>query len=260
MENIIDYTTGVFTSEYEKDGAKYCFTVYPEYYPDENGLHLSDNEMIIAITPNGTISFSLCFEDSNWKIQTSDQCLNHHMSGSEKQAATKLGKNISDALEVLQLRIKYNEGKTLEKKETDPGNLNEIDDQTFRQSLAEISKVENRFNKSLPMAEVVKHFKVFTERKSKNGKPFLTPEQLISFLKKGFLGKQELPKQKINYSNTEKGLVILRFYELFLLAVTNYGEKNSKSKYINLVLNCFDNWDKKSIEAFFKPNRIMQKW
>src|SRR6476660_264919 len=100
MENIIDYTIGVFTSVYEKDGAKYCFTVYPKYYPDEDGLHLSGNEMILAITPNGTISFSLCFEDSNWKIQTSDQCLDLIRGGGEKQAATKFGKNISDALEV----------------------------------------------------------------------------------------------------------------------------------------------------------------
>jgi hypothetical protein len=260
MENIKDYTTGVFTSEYEKDGAKYCFTVYPKYYLDETGLHFSGNEMVLAITPNGTIFFSLSFEDSNWKIQTPDQYLDAFMSEGEKKAATKLEKNILDALEVLQLRIKHTDNETLGKKEIDQDYLNEVNHRTFKQVLTEISKEENKFNKSLPMGEVVKHFRVLTERKSKNGKPFLTPEQLISFLQKGFLGKQELPKQKINYANTEKGLVILRFYELFLLAVTNYGEKNSKSKYINLVLNCFDNWDKKSIEAFFKPNRIMQKW
>jgi hypothetical protein len=127
-------------------------------------------------------------------------------------------------------------------------------------SIDEIARQENKFWKGMPMNVVVEHFKVFTERKSKNGKPFLTMEQLTLFLKKGFLGDNSVPVQKLNLSNGEKGFVIKRFYEFFDLAVSQYNDLNKKFKYIKLITTCFDNWDVKTIEPFFKPNKAKEDW
>jgi hypothetical protein len=111
------------------------------------------------------------------------------------------------------------------------------------------------------MEIAIKHFEVFVSKKSKNGAPFLTKIQLTYFVQGAFLKDEKQPKQKINYSVGEKGLVIKRFYEFFQLAVTNYAEVNRKEKYVNLVLDNFDNLgDYNSIEAFFKPNKTKENW
>ncbi|HMG67776.1 MAG TPA: hypothetical protein VK588_08825 [Chitinophagaceae bacterium] len=128
------------------------------------------------------------------------------------------------------------------------------------QTFDEIIKQENKFWKGIPMGIVVNHFKVLSERNSRNGKPFLTVEQLVKFFEKGFLGKAKIKKQKINISNGEKGFVIKRFYEFFELAVSNYSELNKKAKYISLISTCFDNWEHKSIVSFFKPNKAKENW
>lgn len=130
----------------------------------------------------------------------------------------------------------------------------------FRAKIADIKGQTNLFWRGLPMDKVVEHFIVLTERKSRNEKPFLTQEQLIIFLGKGFLGKKEHPKQKINLSIGEKGLVISKFYDFFVLSVSQYNELNKKFKYIKLLTDCFDNWDARSVESFFKPNKTKEKW
>ncbi|MBW6480970.1 MAG: hypothetical protein K0B37_16185 [Bacteroidales bacterium] len=76
----------------------------------------------------------------------------------------------------------------------------------YEKELAEIRNSENKFWKGLPMEQVVKHFEVMTIRKNKEGMPYLTPEQLVSFLKKGFLNGTDQPVQKINCTRGEKGL------------------------------------------------------
>ncbi len=139
--------------------------------------------------------------------------------------------------------------------ETTPKGKNDIDT-----TINELKKKENLFWKGVPMSRVIDHFIVFTERNSKNGKPFLTKEQFIQFIQRGFLSCNEIPKQTLNLSNGEKGFVIKRFYEFFDLSVSQFGELNKKFKYINLIDNCFDNWNKKGIEAFFKPSKTKQSW
>lgn len=126
--------------------------------------------------------------------------------------------------------------------------------------LKAIAAAENKFWKGLPMAEVVKHFEVMTTRKNKTGTTYLTTEQLVSFLNKGFLLDQTQPRQKINCTNGEKGFVISRFYGLFDLAAAQYGFPSRKQKFIDLFLDCFDNWQPNTIATFFKPNKVKEKW
>lgn len=126
--------------------------------------------------------------------------------------------------------------------------------------LSEIIISQNKLWKGLPMDAVVQHFEILINRKNKNGETFLTAEQLISFLKKGFLNDSSQPKQKINCDAGEKGFVLLRFYELFTMAASQYGHPNRMEKFIKLFTDCFDNWDTSTIKPFFKPNKTKDKW
>ena len=127
-------------------------------------------------------------------------------------------------------------------------------------SFAEIKQAENKFMKGMPMEKVIDHFKVMTEKKSKNNIPYLDNEKLISFLQRAFLNDTKIPKQRFNLANGEKGFVIKRFYDFFDYAVTQYNELNNKKKYIELLSDNFDNWEYKSIVSFFKPNKTRKKW
>lgn len=124
----------------------------------------------------------------------------------------------------------------------------------------QLTESENKFWKGLPMSAVIEHFEVFATRNSKNQRPFLTYKQLFDFIQKGFLGKAGSPKQTFNLSNGEKGFIIKRFYELFDLAVSKYGEKNSKFKYIDIVVECFHNFDKKSVQSYFRNDKTKETW
>jgi hypothetical protein len=122
--------------------------------------------------------------------------------------------------------------------------------------LSDIRNSENHFWKGLPMNKVVDHFILMTTRKNRNGEPYLTNEQLISFLRKGFLNDAAQPQHKINCTANEKGFVIKRFYQLYDLSVAQYCHPAKKEKFINLFTDCFDNWDKESVAALFKPNKV----
>lgn len=137
--------------------------------------------------------------------------------------------------------------------------IDNISKADYDSMLANIKNQENQFWKGLPMDVVVNHFKILTERNSKNGKTFLTLGQFISFLRRGFLNDTNQPKQKINCSTSEKGFVIKRFYEFFVLAAAQYSHPNRKEKFINLFTMCFDNWDESTVKPFFK-NKTKEKW
>lgn len=132
--------------------------------------------------------------------------------------------------------------------------------QDVEKMILEIETRENLFVKGFPMKKVIEHFDVMTRRKNRNGNVFLTREQLVSFLRRGFLDDRTQPKQKINCANGEKGLVLKRFYEFFDLAVSQYGHPQKKEKFIKLFVDCFDNWSETSIKAFFKPNKTKHTW
>jgi hypothetical protein len=70
MAGIIDYTPQVFTGYYVQNGAKYCYTVYPEFYcyQRDGALHYSDKLNVIAVTPfGGTLCFALVYDKDNWQ-------------------------------------------------------------------------------------------------------------------------------------------------------------------------------------------------
>lgn len=127
-------------------------------------------------------------------------------------------------------------------------------------TLSDIANSENKFWKGIPMQIVVTHFEILSKRRNKAGNIYLTTDQLISFLKKGFLNDNTQLKQKINCINGEKGFIIKRFYEFFVLAVSQYGYPQRKEKFISMFLNCFDNWNKSTIAPFFKPNKTNEMW
>ena len=130
----------------------------------------------------------------------------------------------------------------------------------FKKIISEIEKQENKLIK-IPMEVVIKHFKPMTLELSKNGEPFLTNAQFISFLKRGFLNDEKEPKQKINYSNKEKGFIISIFYDFYNLSKTQYSSYQDKTFFMNLTLNCFSNWNKiNDIKNFFNYDIVVRKW
>lgn len=137
---------------------------------------------------------------------------------------------------------------------------NQLKPSEIESRLSEIKNTENKFWKGLPMEQVVKHFEVLTIKKSKNGNTFLTQEQLITFLEKGFLNNVNHPKQKINCASGEKGFVIKRFYEFFDLVTSRYSYPQKKEGFISLFTDCFENWEPETIFSFFKPNKTKKKW
>lgn len=66
MDNIVDYTTEVLHKYYEKDGCRYAFSIYPEYYEEEDGLAVTGKKFVIAITPQGTYSFEITLGKAGW--------------------------------------------------------------------------------------------------------------------------------------------------------------------------------------------------
>lgn len=130
----------------------------------------------------------------------------------------------------------------------------------YDKALAEIRNSENKFWKGLPMEQVVTHFEVMTIRKNKEGMPYLTPEQLVSFLKKGFLNGTDQPKQIINCTRGEKGFVIKRFYELFDIAAREHYCPSKKEEFIKLFTDCFDNWKPNTISEFFRKDKSIKQW
>ncbi|MBK8927553.1 MAG: hypothetical protein IPM74_17040 [Crocinitomicaceae bacterium] len=124
---------------------------------------------------------------------------------------------------------------------------------------AEDLSVENRTNwNSIPIKVIEDHFRKMTVRKSSNKAPFMSEAVFSAFIKKAFHNNTNISKQKINYVKGEKSFVIKRFYELFDLAVKEYGEINKKEKYINLIYDSLLIWEQKDQLNHFS-NQIKQR-
>lgn len=121
--------------------------------------------------------------------------------------------------------------------------------------------LENKFWKGLPLEVVYNHFIKLTQRKNSNGDPYLTQEQLISFLKRGFLKDEKEPIQKINCASDDKSLIVKLFYSLYDLSVSQYGYERRTAPFIRLLCNCFDNWpDEDSVKYLFKRSKTKDNW
>ncbi|MBK8486134.1 MAG: hypothetical protein IPL31_17765 [Saprospiraceae bacterium] len=194
-------------------------TVYRDTYKNPDVYRMfSEIKLRVELIENNKrkiLLIQLCLDDLNRDNQSPDW------------TTCKLGliKLLSEYLDLLKLA---NETNIIVQNPVGP-----LANQDIEEILTEISNSENKFWKGLPMAQVVKHFEVLSTRKSKNGNNFLTQDQLVSFLKRGFLNEIKEPIQKINCSRGEKGLVIKRFYELFDLAVREYNYPNKKQNLFN---------------------------
>lgn len=118
---------------------------------------------------------------------------------------------------------------------------------------------ENIFSKSMPISIANEHFKVLTERKSKNGQPFLTIEAFDYFIQRAFLGKDK-PKQTINWGDREKLFIVKRFYEFYNISWRDYeNTQQCTEKYIRLLTDNFTNWDYKDVKSNF-GNKVKREW
>jgi hypothetical protein len=164
--------------------------------------------------------------------------------------------NYQGAIKVIQI-IKNTLEQEPEPKQQPEANKKTAD---YEEILSLIKKKENKFWKGLPMEVVIKHFEVMTTTMNKNGEPYLSKKQFISFLKRGFLNIKAEPIQKVNCLSGEKGFVIKRFYEFFALAAGEYKHPNKTERFISLFINCFDNWESDSVKPFFKAHIAKENW
>ena len=113
----------------------------------------------------------------------------------------------------------------------------------------------NHFCQSMPLNKAREHFKVFTEKNSKNKKPFLTVEQFNSFIDRAFNGKIDVPKQKFNQiPKGEKLLIQAVFYEFYNTYCFEYfNTMQCQEKFIKLLTDNFDGWDYKNVKENFNP-------
>lgn len=135
-------------------------------------------------------------------------------------------------------------------------NIPEIPNE-FETELNQLSQLpDNKFIKGVPMKVIVDHFKVLTKHKNNKGEQILTIEQLISFLKRGFLKDEDEPIQTLNTTKGMKGAVIEVFYRFFERMVNDYNVPDIKDSFIKHFLYCFNNWDESSVKSYFKPGKI----
>lgn len=113
----------------------------------------------------------------------------------------------------------------------------------------------NIFCKSMPLNIPIEHFKVFTEKLSKNKNPFLTIEQLNLFIDKAFKGNEKLPKQKFNQMpKGEKLLIQAVFYDFYNTNCFYYfNTMQCQDIFIKLLTDNFEGWDYKNVKANFTP-------
>ena len=58
MSHTLDYSTNIINETMVMNGVKYCYTLYPELFQEEDQqLEPTGNVHVLAITPTGTQSF-----------------------------------------------------------------------------------------------------------------------------------------------------------------------------------------------------------
>ncbi|MBK6828944.1 MAG: hypothetical protein IPG86_19760 [Chitinophagaceae bacterium] len=118
----------------------------------------------------------------------------------------------------------------------------------------------NLFCNAMPLQVAIDHFRVFTEQKSTNGKPFLTKKQLNAFIARAFCGQTTIVKQTFNCSSREKLFIVKRFHQLYSLAAGRYENTTQCTpKYIKLLTDNFTNWNHSAIKHNF-GNRVKRNW
>lgn len=114
---------------------------------------------------------------------------------------------------------------------------------------------KNVFCTSMSLDIPKDHFKVFKEKKSENGKPFLTDKQFENFIEKAFCGNKNIELQKFNQiPKGEKILIQAVFYDFYDSYCFDYFKTGQKQdEFIKLLTDNFIGWDFEKIKKKFKP-------
>jgi hypothetical protein len=118
----------------------------------------------------------------------------------------------------------------------------------------------NVFCKTMPLSIPNEHFKTLTIKCSKDGQPFLTQEQFDNFINRGFGGKEDLPKIKINQAPKEKFKIQYLFYQFYHnYAFDYFVTDQAKNVFVKLLTDNFVGWDFDNVHANFnkKPKKML---
>lgn len=121
-------------------------------------------------------------------------------------------------------------------------------------TLSSISLMENKFCKALPMQAVVDHLGAFTLG-SKKESPLLSEAELISFLKRGFLGIESEPIQAFKNAQNRKTQIIQHFHALYSKAKSECGAQVTMEDFREMICHCFSNWTFNQTKHLFKPGK-----
>lgn len=113
---------------------------------------------------------------------------------------------------------------------------------------------------NVPIGVIREHFGVFTYTLNKDGSPFLNETQLNEFIELVFVRNSKLERKiNINYSKSEKGFVIKRFWE-FYKKCFSFNEINKMDMYIDILLDNFLDMEYGKVKTFFNGNKCKRVW
>ena len=116
---------------------------------------------------------------------------------------------------------------------------------------------KNVFN-AMPLDEVRRWFIQLAETNSKNGRPFLTAEQVEQFIDRAFCGKSFEEELFINVPNGDKANVVGLFHKFYTHCINHKTGKGkidrnaTAERYIELLTNHFGNWKSDEVRHNFR--------
>ena len=226
---------------------------------DNGGMKLKEMQTLFFDTYEGEVT-----EERKIKLQTELDKL-----GSNAEKIDFLKKKKADYLQWLPMKVFYASGavslpnfekgtelfwdRHLQLEIDRLERLNTPATQTIRKSDTERTEL-NVFCPSMPLSIPKEHFKVLTDKESKNGQPFLTNEQFDLFIERAFCGNAEIPKQKINKGSREKLLVQSLFYEFYdNYCMEYFSTMQCQDVFIKLLTDNFIGWDFQNVKDNFTP-------
>ncbi|MFI2744188.1 hypothetical protein ACG2LH_15750 [Zhouia sp. PK063] len=123
----------------------------------------------------------------------------------------------------------------------------------------ELFKMDNKLIKGLSISEVFEHFEILTVYKNKDGKTYLTEDQLLKFIEHTFVNGDPIQQEfncDIHRAKTDIRSVFYRFYK-----TQNKLEKNHKGlkrKYFDILYKSFSGFDNTiDFKAFHRFNKTI---
>ena len=120
----------------------------------------------------------------------------------------------------------------------------------------------NTFNHPMLLDEVRRWFIQLSENDSKNGKPFLTVEQVGQFIDRAFCGNNNLQKLTFNMADGERTSITKLFYLFFTRCINDYKiepTKHRKEKYVRLLTDNFTNYNYDTVFSTFNNSKKAPK-